>query len=125
MAANIFASSPAEHESMKNVIEHKFQEFLSNLNEPCKLAEFFNVKPLFHRCDPPSKLVTLNLNGEKEILISLKTLTRIKGSKLAEYFEISLTENDRYVKLCSVCKYFDCCFTMRWRETRIIKIYGT
>ena len=99
MAANIFASSPAEHESMKNVIEQKFQEFLSNLNEPCKLAEFFNVKPLFHRCDPPSKLVTLNLNGEKEVLISLKTLTRIKGSKLAEYFEISLTENDRYIRI--------------------------
>ena len=27
-------------------MELKFQEFLAEINEPCKLAEFFNVNPL-------------------------------------------------------------------------------
>ena len=75
-------------------MELKFQEFLAEINEPCKLAEFFNVKHLFRRCDPPSKLITLDLNGEKQVFITMKTLTRIKGSKLAEYFSNNVTEND-------------------------------
>ena len=75
-------------------MELKFQEFLSEMNEPCKLAEFFNIKHLFRKCDPPSKLITLDLNGEKQVFITIKTLTRIKGSKLAEYFSNNVTEND-------------------------------
>jgi len=94
MSTDFFASGFPMVADFDTTMELKFQEFLSELNEPCKLAEFFKVKHLFHKCDPPSKLITLDLNGEKDVLITTKTLTRIKGSKLAQYFSNNVTEND-------------------------------
>ena len=94
MSTDFFASGFPMVADFDTTMELKFQEFLSELNEPCKLAEFFKVKHLFHKCDPPSKLITLDLNGEKDVLITTKTLTRIKGSKLAQYFSNNITEND-------------------------------
>jgi len=94
MSTDFFSSGFPMVPDFDTTMELKFQEFLSELNEPCKLAEFFKVKHLFHKCDPPSKLITLDLNGEKDVLITTKTLTRIKGSKLAQYFSNNVTEND-------------------------------
>merc|ERR1719203_2145749 len=94
MSTDFFASGFPMVADFDTTMELKFQEFLSELNEPCKLAEFFKIKHLFHKCDPPSKLITLDLNGEKDVLITTKTLTRIKGSKLAQYFSNNVTEND-------------------------------
>jgi len=94
MSTDFFSSGFPMAPDFDTTMELKFQEFLSELNEPCKLAEFFKVKHLFHKCDPPSKLITLDLNGEKDVLITTKTLTRIKGSKLAQYFSNNVTEND-------------------------------
>ena len=95
MQTDMFADFVPEEADFQTTMEVKFQQFLSELNEPCKLADFFNVKHLFLRCDPPSKLITLDINGEKDVLITTKTLTRIKGSKLAEYFQNNVTENDQ------------------------------
>ena len=94
MSTDFFASGFPMVADFDTTMELKFQEFLSELNEPCKLAEFFKIKHLFHKCDPPSKLITLDLNGEKDVLITTKTLTRIKDSKLAQYFSNNVTEND-------------------------------
>jgi len=95
MQTDMFADFVPEEADFQTTMELKFQEFLSELNEPCKLADFFQVKHLFLRCDPPSKLITLDINGDKDVLITMKTLTRIKGSKLAEYFQNNVTENDQ------------------------------
>ena len=73
-----------------NTMEKKWRHFLSELNEMCVLAEFFGIKHVFHKCNPPSKLITLNLDGEKQISVSMRTLTKVKDSKLAKFFE-----NDR------------------------------